>query len=79
MVDNNNKQQRNTMINTDKESRDYFSHNPKAKVVGFALLTAEQMNEHMMNQEITIGELDVLEVVVNPDVKDVIAAEYKVQ
>tara|TARA_R110000824_G_scaffold10990_1_gene47939 strand:+ start:709 stop:918 length:210 start_codon:yes stop_codon:yes gene_type:complete len=64
------------MINTHEESREYFSENPKAKVVGFALLTAEQMKEHRANQEITVGEIDILEVVINPDVKDIIAAEY---
>ena len=62
-------------INTERESNDYFSHNPNENVVGFALLTAEQLQQAKNGEEIT-DNVDVLEVVVNDEVKYNLKKEY---
>tara|TARA_R100001530_G_scaffold38802_3_gene30034 strand:- start:1335 stop:1544 length:210 start_codon:yes stop_codon:yes gene_type:complete len=64
-----------THISIDKEAGEYFSHNPNEKVVGFALLTAEQLTQAKNQDEVT-GEIDVLEVVVNEDVDGILKKEY---
>ena len=62
-------------INTERESNDYFSHTPNENVVGFALLTAEQLKQAKDGDPID-DEIDVLEVVVNDDVKHNLKREY---
>ena len=53
-------------INITKEADEYFSHNPNEKVVGFALLNEEQLEQAKNGDEVT-DQIDVLEVVVNED------------
>ncbi len=64
-----------THINITKEADEYFSHNPNEKVVGFALLTAEQLTQAKNGDEVA-GEIDVLDVVVNEDVDEVLRRQY---
>ena len=64
-----------THINTVKEADEYFSHNPNEKVVGFALLNAEQLIQAKNGDEVT-GEIDVLEIVVNEDVDGILMKEH---
>ena len=56
-------------INITKEADEYFSHNPNEKVVGFALLNEEQLEQAKNGDEIT-DLIDVLEVIVNEDVEE---------
>ena len=63
------------MINTTREAEEYFSHNPYEKVIGFAMLDAVQICQANDGDELT-GDVMVLEVVVNPDVKLVVHREY---
>jgi len=62
-------------IEIEKEAGEYFSHNPKEKVIGFAMLDAEQIKQANNGDEIE-GEIMILDVVVNPDVEEVIHNEY---
>ena len=64
-----------THINTVKEADEYFSHNPNEKVVGFALLNAEQLIQAKNGDEVT-GEIDVLEIVVNESVENILKKEH---
>jgi|TARA_R110002051_G_scaffold88750_2_gene156462 hypothetical protein len=63
------------MINTTKEAEEYFSHNPSEKVVGFALLNAEQLVQAKNADEVS-GEIDVLEVKVNEDITIIMKKEH---
>ena len=62
-------------IYTDKEALEYFGHNPRENVVGFALLNAEQLEQARDGEEIQ-GDVDVLEVVVNEYVQSNLKKEY---
>ena len=65
-----------THINIQKEAEEYFSHNPSEKVVGFAMLDAVQISQANEGDEIT-GDIMVIHVEVNPDIKFVVHREYK--
>ena len=64
-----------THINIQKEAEEYFSHNPSEKVVGFALLNAEQLTQAKNADEVT-GEIDVLEVKVNEAITTIMKMEH---
>jgi|TARA_R110002051_G_scaffold19567_2_gene54386 hypothetical protein len=64
-----------THISIQKEAEEYFSHNPSEKVVGFAMLDAVQISQANEGDEIT-GDIMVIHVEVNPDVKLVVHQEY---
>jgi len=67
-----------THINIRKEAEEYFSHNPSEKVVGFAMLDAVQISQANDGDEIT-GDIMMIHVEVNPDVKFVVHREYTKQ
>ena len=72
-----NKQQENTMANIDieKEAEEYFNHNPMENVVGFALLTGEQVLAAQAFEDIP-NDVTVLEIVLNEDIKDNVRNKY---
>jgi hypothetical protein len=64
-----------THIDIRKEADEYFSHNPSEKVLGFALLDAVQISQANEGDEVT-GDIMIVHVEVNPDVKLVVHREY---
>lgn len=64
------------VLYTEKEAQEYFDHNPNAHAVGFAMLEQEQVQQAENGDEIQ-GNVDVIEVVVNPDIEQVIKREYQ--
>tara|TARA_R100000458_G_C8277761_1_gene253408 strand:+ start:3589 stop:3798 length:210 start_codon:yes stop_codon:yes gene_type:complete len=63
-------------IDIEREANEYFSHNPAEKVVAFAMLDSIQLEQANNGEEIQ-GEVTILEVTVNDNVKEIIANEYR--
>mgnify|MGYP003666464845 CR=1 FL=1 len=67
----------NTMpsIDIEREAKEYFDHNPDENIVGFALLTGEQVLAAQSYDEIP-NDVTVLEVVLNDDIRENVRNKY---